>query len=122
MSILSAEELDQIAGALGLEALSPGLLGASMVVAGLPDFSHVPPGTRLQAPSGATLAVDVENGPCNWPGDEIEAEHPGHGRAFRHAAAGRRGVTAWVERPGRIALGESLSIFVPDQPAWRGPA
>lgn len=122
LSILSDEELAAIASALGLDALSPALLGASMVVSGLPDFSHIPPGTRLQAPSGATVAVDVENGPCNWPGKEIEADHPGHGHAFRRAAEGRRGVTAWVERPGRIACGDALAVFVPDQPAWRGAA
>lgn len=122
LSILSAEELAQIAAALDLAALSPALLGASMVVSGLADFSHLPPGTRLQAPSGATIAVDLENGPCNWPGKEIEADHPGHGQAFRRAAAGRRGVTGWVERPGRIALGDDLAVFLPDQPAWRGAA
>lgn len=122
VSILSEEELSQIAAALELDALAPALLGASMVVSGVPDFSHIPPGTRLQAPSGATIAVDLENGPCNWPGREIEADHPGHGRAFRRAAAGRRGVTGWVERPGPIALGDRLAVFVPDQPGWRGAA
>lgn len=120
VTILSEEELAAIAGALGLPRLAPELLGASMVVSGLPDLSHLPPGTRLRAPSGATIAVDLENGPCNWPGKEIEADHPGHGKAFRRAAEGRRGVTGWVERTGAIARGDRLDVFLPDQRAWRG--
>ncbi|MDF0599849.1 MOSC domain-containing protein [Psychromarinibacter sp. C21-152] len=120
ISILSAEELAEIAAAIGLETLDPALLGASMVVEGIPDFSHVPPGARLQAPSGATLTVDLENGPCQFPAKEIERVHPGHGKGFKPAAESRRGVTAWVERPGALAVGDTLGLFVPTQPAWRG--
>ncbi|SIN79894.1 MOSC domain-containing protein [Vannielia litorea] len=120
LSIVSAEELAEVAATLGLETLEPELIGASVVVSGLPNFSHVPPGTRLQAPSGATITVDVENGPCNFPGKEIEAVHPGRGKGFKAAALGKRGVVAWIEREGRIALGDPLTVFVPDQPAWAG--
>lgn len=122
LSILSAEELAQIAAALGLEAIDPARLGASMVVRGLEDFTHLPPSSRLQAPSGATLVVDMENRPCQFPAKSLEAAHPGHGAGFRAAARGRRGVTAWVERPGRIALGDPLSLHIPDQPVWAGLA
>ncbi|MDF1872242.1 MOSC domain-containing protein [Vannielia sp.] len=121
LSIISAEELEEIRQSLGLEGLPPSYLGASIVVKGLRDFSHIPPGTRLQAPSGATLTVDVENGPCNLPAREIEDDHPGHGKGFKAAAKAKRGVTAWVERPGEIAIGERFSLFIPDQPAWAGP-
>ena len=120
LSILSTEELAALAAALDLKTLAPELLGASLVVSGLPDFSHIPPGTRLQAPSGSTITVDLENGPCNFPAKEIENAHPGHGKAFKAAAAGKRGVTAWIEREGRIALGDSLTVFIPDQPTWAG--
>ncbi|QDC08891.1 MOSC domain-containing protein [Oceanicola sp. D3] len=120
LSIVSEEELAEIAETLELEHLSPDLIGASLVVSGLPNFSHIPPGTRLQAPSGATITVDVENGPCNFPAKEIEDTHPGHGKGFKAAAMGKRGVTAWIEREGRIALGDPLSVFIPDQPAWAG--
>lgn len=120
LSILSAEELAEIATTLDLDVLSADLLGASLVISGLPDFSHIPPGTRLQAPSGATITVDVENGPCNFPAREIEDTHPGHGKGFKVAAMGKRGVTGWIERAGRIALGDTLTVFIPDQPAWAG--
>lgn len=122
LSILSAEELAQIAAALGLDAVDPARLGASMVVEGLEDFSHLPPSSRLQAPSGATLVIDMQNRPCQFPAKSLEAAHPGRGKGFRRAAEGRRGVTAWVERPGAVALGDMLSLHIPDQRAWRGKA
>ena len=118
LTILSGEELDGIAADIGLDALDPGLVGASVILCGIPDFTHVPPSSRLQAPSGLTLTIDMENRPCVLPGREIEAEAPGHGTAFKTAAKGRRGVTAWVERPGALALGDRLRLFIPDQRPW----
>ena len=117
-SILSDEELTLIAAHMGLPALSPGLLGASMVLRGVPDFSHVPPGSRLQASSGATLVVDLENRPCKLPASGIDAVHPGFGAKFKPAAKGRRGVTAWVEREGLLAVGDTVRLHIPDQPVW----
>ena len=118
LTILSEEELAGIAADIGLEALDPGLLGASVVVKGIPDFTHVPPSSRLQGPSGVALTVDMENLPCNLPAREIEADEPGHGKAFKRAAAGRRGVTAWVERPGTLRRGDHLTLWLPAQRAW----
>ena len=117
-SILSAEDLNAMATEIGIEALAPEWLGASIVVEGIDDFTHLPPSSRLQAESGACLVVDMLNLPCQFPAKEIEKDHPGHGKAFRRAAAGRRGVTAWVERPGRLALGDKLRLHVPQQRAW----
>lgn len=118
LSVLSAEEIAAIAGKIGLEQLDPRLLGASMVLTGIPDFTHVPPSSRLQFPSGAVLAIDMENRPCVLPGREIEADHAGHGKAFKRAAEGMRGVTAWVERPGPVKIGDSAVLHIPDQPVW----
>lgn len=118
VSVLSDEDLALIASGMGLPALSPHLLGASMVLRGIPDFSHVPPGSRLQALSGATLVVDLENRPCVLPAKGIEAAHPGHGAAFKRAAQGRRGIVAWVEREGVFTLGDRVRLHVPDQPVW----
>ncbi|MES0864088.1 MOSC domain-containing protein [Ruegeria sp. SCPT10] len=118
LSILSAEELDKIAAEMRLDHLDPSYLGASIVLGGIPDFSHIPPSSRLQINSGVTLTVDMENAPCILPGREIEAEHAGHGAGFKPAAKGRRGVTAWVERPGELRVGDRMKLFVPDQPIW----
>ena len=121
LTILSSEELAGIAADMGLDRLAPQFLGASIVIEGIADFSHVPPSSRLQAESGTTLTIDMENRPCNLPGREIEAARPGFGKAFKAAAAGRRGVTAWVEREGRLVLGERLRLHVPSQRAWAVP-
>ena len=67
LSILSAEELEQIAAQMGLDDIDPARLGASMVIRGIPDFTHVPPSSRLLAPSGASLVIDMENRPCQIP-------------------------------------------------------
>jgi hypothetical protein len=118
LSILGAEDLEQIAERMGLDALSPHLLGATMVIRGIPDFSHLPPGSRLQADSGATLVVDLENRPCVLPAKGIEAAHPGFGARFKAAAEGRRGIVAWVEREGLLSLGDGIRLHVPDQRIW----
>lgn len=118
LSVLSAEELDLIRAEMGIGRFDPAWVGASLVIEGIPDFTHVPPSSRLQAPSGATLVIDMENRPCVLPAPLIDAVHPGAGKLFKPAAKGRRGVTAWVEREGMIALGDVLTLHVPDQPAW----
>lgn len=118
LSILGAEDLDEIARRMGLPVLSPHLLGATMVISGIPDFSHLPPGSRLQADSGATFVVDLENRPCVLPAKGIEAAHPGYGARFKPAAEGRRGIVAWVEREGPVRLGDTIRLHVPDQRIW----
>ena len=55
----------------------------------------------------------MENGPCQFSAREIERAHPGKGKGFIAAARHRRGVTAWVEREGAIALGETARLHVP---------
>lgn len=118
LSILSEEQLAETAVAMGLERIDPTWVGASMILRGIPDFTHVPPSSRLQSPSGATLVIDMENRPCGLPGREIEQEHQGFGAKYKAAATQRRGVTAWVEREGDLSVGETLTLHVPDQPAW----
>lgn len=122
VSVLSAEELAEIAAKMGLPDLSPSLLGATIVVEGIPDFSHIPPGSRLQGPSGATLVVNLNNRPCTIPSRAIEAALPGYGKAFKPAAEGRRGIVAWVEREGSFALGDPLRLHIPDQRRWKHEA
>jgi hypothetical protein len=117
-SVMGAEDLAAIAEKMGLDRLDPALLGATMVIAGLPDFSHLPPSSRLQADGGATLVVDMENRPCTLPARPIETRHPGFGKAFKPAAAGRRGITAWVEAEGLLRVGAQVRLHIPDQPVW----
>ena len=119
VAIVSAEEMAQVAALMGLPAIEPEWTGASLMLQGLPDLTHLPPSSRLQAPDGTTLVVDMLNRPCHLPARVIEEEAPGSGAAFKRAAEGRRGVTAWVEREGLLALGDVLTLHIPDQRAWR---
>jgi len=119
VSIISREELAEIAADCDLESLDPIYLGASIVVEGIEDFSHIPPSSRLQAENGTTLIVDMQNRPCNFVSREIEKDLPGHGKPFRPAAKGRRGVTAWVERPGTLRVGDRIRLHIPDQRPWK---
>ena len=90
VSMISAEEIAGIAERMALDVVEPEWLGVSVVVEGLPDFSHIPPSSRLQGPDGVTLVVDMENRPCVLPGREIEVAHEGFGARFKPAAKGRR--------------------------------
>ena len=80
----------------GLKQLDPCLGGVNIVLSGT-DFTHVPPNSRLQGPSGATLTIDMENLPCVYPAREIETDAPGHGEGSRLPIA------AEVSRLGRTA-------------------
>jgi len=115
-SIVSAEELADIAAAMGIEKLDPAWLGASVVVAGIPDFTQVPPGARLQTHTGTTLTIDMENQPCHLPAKVISSENSA---AFKSAAKDRRGVTAWVEREGLLRVGDTVSLHIPGQRPWQ---
>jgi len=118
LSIVSEEELNRIGAGIGIAEMDPRWLGASIVIRGIPDFSHVPPSSRLQAEGGCTLTVDMQNRPCHLPAKTIEAVEPGHGRGFKGAAKGLRGVTAWVEREGTLRLGQTITLHIPDQRPW----
>ncbi|MEL6607483.1 MAG: sulfurase [Pseudomonadota bacterium] len=118
LSVVSAEELAETACAMGVATLAPHQVGASLMVEGLPDFTHLPPSSRLQGPSGVTFIVDMENRPCHLPAKVIDETDPGKGGAFKAAAKDRRGVTVSVERPGALAVGDTLVLHVPAQRLW----
>jgi hypothetical protein len=118
LAVVSAEEMAEVAATLGLPAMDYAWVGASLVVEGIPDFTHLPPSSRLQGPDGVTLVIDMENLPCQEPAVTIEKARPGMGKGFKAAAAGKRGVTAWVEREGVLRPGDALTLHVPAQRAW----
>ena len=86
-----------------------------MVTSGIPDLTMLPPSTRLQFPSGATLVVDMENLPCRQVNDEISKTHPEQGPSFVKAAAHKRGLTVWVECEGDVKISDEIKIFIPPQ-------
>jgi hypothetical protein len=118
LCLMSAEELAGISAEMGIEALNPALAGVSILLEGIPDFSHIPPSARL-VNAALSITVDMENRPCHLPAIGIEAEMAGKGGLFKAAAKGRRGVTGWVEREGMLRLGDELRLHVPEQRGWQ---
>lgn len=120
LCVVSAEEMAEVARDMGLQAMDYAWVGASLVLEGIPDLTHLPPSSRLQGPDGVTLVVDMENLPCQEPAVTIEKALPGQGKGFKAAAKGKRGVTAWVEREGVLRLGDEVRLHIPAQRGWVG--
>jgi hypothetical protein len=118
LCVVSEEEMAAVAATLGMDHIDPAWVGASVVLRGIPDFTHVPPSSRLQGPDGVTLVVDMENLPCQEPAVTMAKATGGQGKAFKAAAQGKRGVTAWVERAGTLRLGDTMALHIPAQRAW----
>lgn len=118
VSIVSAEECAAIAAALGIAALDPGLIGANLVLRGLPSLTALPPATRLCFPSGATLFVTEPNAPCRQAGRAVAAalSKPELEFAFVTAARSRRGLVAMVEAEGPLTAGDALRVIAPARP------
>jgi MOSC domain-containing protein YiiM len=118
VSLISVEEMNEVARRLDIPEVKPEWVGANVLVSGIPDFTLLPPSTRLMFASGATLIVDLENAPCKYPAEIIERHHPGHGLTFPEKAKHKRGLVAWVEREGKIVMGDKIRIFLPPQRIW----
>jgi MOSC domain-containing protein YiiM len=121
ISIVSIEDLTAIADTMGIPELKPEWLGANLLVSGIPNFSQIPPSTRMIFEGGASLVTDLENSPCKYPGEIIDRHHPGYGSLFPKAAVGLRGITAWVERQGQINTGDSIRLYIPPQRIYEIP-
>jgi MOSC domain-containing protein YiiM len=115
LSVLSEEQLSEIASLLDIPRLEPEWVGANLVTSGIPDLTFLPPSTRMMFSSGATLIVDGENAPCRYVSDVINKHHPGKGDPFPKLARHKRGLVAWVEKEGAIAVGDEIVLHIPPQ-------
>lgn len=115
ISILAADELADIAVIMKIPVVKPGWVGANMVTSGIPELSMLPPSSRLQFPSGATIVVDMENFPCRYPAEVIGKHHPNPAMGFVAAGMHKRGVVGWVEREGMVATGDAITVWLPQQ-------
>jgi MOSC domain len=120
LCVVSAEEMAEVAATLKMAQFDYAWVGASVVLEGIPDLTHLPPSSRLQGPDGVTLVVDMLNEPCQEPAVTMARATGGEGKAFKTAARGKRGVTAWVEREGTLRLGDEMRLHIPSQRAWAG--
>lgn len=125
LTLLSRAELAEVAAQMGVEAVAPEWIGGNITIDGIEMLSMLPAATLLFFEGGATLKVDFQNGPCRFSGASI-ARHLGREKdaalalSFVPAARRRRGLLAWVEKPGTIRNGESVRVQLPEQ--WIYPA
>src|SRR3970040_2989795 len=102
ISIVSIEELDQIAKALDLPVVEPNWVGANLVGSGIPELTQLPSGSRLYFDNGVGIVVEGENLPCTTAGGSLQQQYPDRPELttiFPKKAIGRRGLGGWVERP-----------------------
>ncbi len=121
VSILAVEELAEIAATLGIDELRPEWIVANIALSGIPSLTSLPPRTRIVFAGGASIRVDGDNAPCRFAGKSIADNFEGRKDielGFVKAAAGRRGLVGWVDRPGVIEIGEAAVVRVRAQPAW----
>lgn len=115
VSILSHEELRQIADDLGIDQLDAGRIGANFVTSGIPNLSRIPARTQFFFPSGAVIRIDGYNAPCKISGKSLQDVHGGRDDiefGFVKAAKTRRGIVGWVERPGVIYVGDEIKVRI----------
>jgi hypothetical protein len=124
VSIVAPDEMAAVAEAMRLARIDPEWIGANILLVGVPRLSMLPRGTKLFFAGGLTLKVDGQNGPCRVSGRSIarnagmEDEAAG-ALLFPQVAKRLRGLVAWVEKPGRIAIGEAVSVRLPEQWIYR---
>lgn len=126
LSILSQEELIEIAAEMKIERIEPSWIGANLILKGILNLSYLPSRTQLFFEGGVTLRVDGYRGPCRISGGSI-AEHVGVEAvnkdfkrtdlafSFVKAAEMKRGLVVWVEKEGVIEAGEQVTARIWDQ-------
>jgi len=121
LSIVSEEELAQIAANLGVPAVAPEWMGANICTRGLPDLTHLPPGTQFLV-EGVGFYVTALNKPCLDTGKELAKHLPDVddvAARFVKAARDLRGLVAVVERTGTIREGAPITVVRPASPSPR---
>lgn len=110
LSLVDTDELARVAANLGIESVAPGVIADNIATTGLPHLSTLPGMTRLVFSSGPVLLIGKANTPCTIAGAMVEKQYGAPAAAFPKAAWGLRGVTAWVEFPGTIRVGDTVTV------------
>ena len=116
VSILSEEELAEVAMALKIPRILAAWVGANLELRGIPNLTMLPPSTRIFFPEDAVIVVDAENMPCVGPGRAIQEHYPDMpklAQRFPKAAIHKRGVVGWIEREGYINDGDTVRVLLP---------
>ena len=115
VSIVSKEELEEIAQRMDIPEVTGADLGANIVLSGVPELTKLPTGTIIKFPEQTLLFVTGENLPCVFPGKNIQARYPDIPKLvnkFPKTAMGRRGLVAVVLRPGSIRKNDVVKIDI----------
>jgi hypothetical protein len=113
VSIVSKEELEQIAATMELPQVEPAWVGGNLMLSGIPNLTQLPSGSRLYFEGGVGIVVEGENMPCTTAGGSLSQQYPDRPElttAFPKKAIGKRGLVAWVEKPGVIRKGEKVTV------------
>jgi hypothetical protein len=124
LTIVSPDDLSMIASGMGIAEVRPEWIGANILLEGIERLSMLPRGTLMFFKGGVTLKIDDQNGPCKLSGRAV-AENAGMDDVnagallFPKVAKRLRGILAWVEKPGRITVGEEVLLRLPEQWIYR---
>lgn len=113
VSIVSAEELRQVADSMNVPNIEAAWVGGNLMLSGIPNLTQLPSGSRLYFEGGVGIVVEGENMPCTTAGGSLQAQFPDRPdmtTAFPKKAIGKRGLVAWVEKPGVIRKGEKVTV------------
>ena len=114
VSLVSTEELSQIAQKMGVPEVTGEDLGANIVLQGIENLTEVPAGTLMRFSEQVLLFVTGENTPCVFPGKNIQKRYPdipNLEREFPRAAVNIRGLVAIVVDPGAIQENDVVKII-----------
>ena len=121
VSLVSVEDLAEVAARLGIPAIDARWIGANILVEGIERFSYLPRGTHLVLGGGGILVTEGMNAPCRVAGAAIAAHtgKPGIELQFAKVAQRLRGLVASVEHPGTVRPGSALTARIPEQWLYR---
>jgi hypothetical protein len=121
VSLVSIEDLAEVAKRLDIATIDPRWIGANITVEGIERLSFLPRGTKLFCDGGAILVVEGMNAPCRGAGAAI-AGHTGRAEielGFAKVAQRLRGLVASVEHPGTVTASTTVTARVPEQWLYR---
>jgi MOSC domain-containing protein YiiM len=116
LSVLCPDELAIVASRMEVPKVDAAWIGANLLISGIERLSFLPRGSRLMFPSGATIFVTDQNGPCRFSGASIARHYPekqGLDLLFPKVAQGMRGFVAMVERAGLVHVGDEAKLMLP---------
>jgi hypothetical protein len=118
VTMVSVEDLAEIARRLEIPTCTAACLGANIVVEGIANFSFLPRGAKLILSGELILTIEDQNEPCTQTGEALQQSHPERDDLrlkFPKHAVGLRGMLATVERPGTLVPNTDVTVRLPKQ-------